>query len=373
MTTVAAPTTTRTPDRGGPAGGKPKRRMRRLTALVAAVVIGIVALTGCAIVKPPGDAPLRYRDQVFSDVTVTHDLQYGSAVNSNGDTEALKLDLYQPTGDTVTKRPAVVWVHGGGFSGGDKGAGPSPDLANKFAKLGYVTVSINYRLTRTTAAPAAPPRRRVLSGGVRRAARRAGGRAVAARQREHVPHRHRPDRDRRRVRRRDHGDARRAAAERPGHERQPRLLLARSAASSSISGGLPASFRRRGDAPGDPLPRHRRPDRPLPVVGRHREGAAQGRPAAVPRVVSGARATSRTRSSATRCSSTATTTSGGRWTWPTPRARRRRRPARPSGWRPRPRRRSSAEGRARKLGRTVAGDGPARLESESARAADAGL
>jgi acetyl esterase/lipase len=120
--------------------------VRRLTALAAAVLVGIVALTGCAIVKPPGDAPLRYRDPVFSDVTVTHDIQYGSAVNSTGATQALKLDLYQPTGDTVTKRPAVVWVHGGGFSGGDKSSGPSPDLANKFAKLGYVTVSINYRL-----------------------------------------------------------------------------------------------------------------------------------------------------------------------------------------------------------------------------------
>ena len=38
-------------------------------------------------------------------------------------------------------------MHGGGFCCGDKGSGPSPDLANKFAKLGYVTASINYRLS----------------------------------------------------------------------------------------------------------------------------------------------------------------------------------------------------------------------------------
>jgi para-nitrobenzyl esterase len=59
---------------------------------------------------------------------------------------ALKLDLYRPAGDAQANRPAVVWVHGGGFGFGDKGSGPSPDLANTFAKLGYVTVSINYRL-----------------------------------------------------------------------------------------------------------------------------------------------------------------------------------------------------------------------------------
>ena len=40
-----------------------------------------------------------------------------------------------------------MWVHGGSFSGGDKGSGPSPVLANRFAQFGYVTVSINYRLT----------------------------------------------------------------------------------------------------------------------------------------------------------------------------------------------------------------------------------
>jgi acetyl esterase/lipase len=59
------------------------------------------------------------------------------------------LDLYRPTGDTQTQRPAIVWVHGGGFSAGDKSSGPSADLAQKFAKLGYVTVSINYRLLQT--------------------------------------------------------------------------------------------------------------------------------------------------------------------------------------------------------------------------------
>jgi dipeptidyl aminopeptidase/acylaminoacyl peptidase len=44
------------------------------------------------------------------------------------------------------QRPAIVWVHGGSFSGGDKTQGVSPLEAMNFAKLGYVTVSINYRL-----------------------------------------------------------------------------------------------------------------------------------------------------------------------------------------------------------------------------------
>src|SRR3954451_3671776 len=91
--------------------GLSSRRMGALAALLATAI----ALTGCAIVRPPGDAPLRYRDAVFTDVTKTSNLQYGSATNVNGETENLLLDLYQPTGDTVDARPAIIWVHGGGF------------------------------------------------------------------------------------------------------------------------------------------------------------------------------------------------------------------------------------------------------------------
>jgi para-nitrobenzyl esterase len=124
-------------------------RHRRALGAVVAAVVALAVLSGCTIDRPAGPSPLRYRDQVFSNVSVTRDIQYGSAPDSSGNPVALKLDLYQPSGDTQTNRPAVVWVHGGGFSGGDKGSGPSADLANIFAKLGYVTVSINYRLIST--------------------------------------------------------------------------------------------------------------------------------------------------------------------------------------------------------------------------------
>ena len=118
---------------------------KRLLVL-AAVAVSAVVLSGCLVPRPPGNAPLRYRDTVFSAATVTSNLQYGSAVNSNGVNQALLLDLYQPTGDALTSRPAIVFVHGGGFSGGDKGSGVAADMAMEFAKRGYVTVSINYRL-----------------------------------------------------------------------------------------------------------------------------------------------------------------------------------------------------------------------------------
>jgi predicted esterase len=101
---------------------------------------------GLPFITPPGDAPLRYRDAVFNTVDTTSNLIYGSAVNISGQTVTLTFDLYEPTGDTVTSRPAIIWVHGGSFSSGDKTSPELVDEANVFSERGYVNASINYRL-----------------------------------------------------------------------------------------------------------------------------------------------------------------------------------------------------------------------------------
>ncbi len=106
-----------------------------------------LASAGCINLLPPqGPPPMRYRDAVFSNVTVTSDLVYGSAVDQLGNTQSLKLDMYEPTGDIATARPAIVWVHGGGFSGGNKTSPELIDESNTFAQEGYLNVSIDYRL-----------------------------------------------------------------------------------------------------------------------------------------------------------------------------------------------------------------------------------
>ncbi len=117
----------------------------RLLLLVTALV---VLLGGCNwhLMVPNGDAPLRYRDTVFTGVTTTPDITYGSAVTQAGATQSLELDLYAPTGDTVTSRPAIVWVHGGSFCCGNKTSPEIVDQANVFATKGFVAASIEYRL-----------------------------------------------------------------------------------------------------------------------------------------------------------------------------------------------------------------------------------
>lgn len=116
----------------------------RALVIAATFVLAALAATGCTLPPPAGDAPLRYRDAIFATADVTSDLTYGSAPDLAGIPVTLKLDLYQPAGDTVAERPAVVYVHGGGFTAGSKAAGAT--FATHFARRGYVAVSIDYRL-----------------------------------------------------------------------------------------------------------------------------------------------------------------------------------------------------------------------------------
>ncbi len=110
-----------------------------------AVVLGVM-LAGCSLPAPSGTAPLRYRDVIFSSVTEHDGLVYGSAPDASGTVQNWTLDMYTPPGDTQTRRPAIVLVHGGGFSGGNSKNGAMVTMAKAFSQRGYVAVSINYPL-----------------------------------------------------------------------------------------------------------------------------------------------------------------------------------------------------------------------------------
>jgi acetyl esterase/lipase len=58
-----------------------------------------------------------------------------------------KLDLYLPAHrDELKPLPAVVMIHGGGWTGGDKAEPRSFNVATTLAAAGYVCASINYKL-----------------------------------------------------------------------------------------------------------------------------------------------------------------------------------------------------------------------------------
>ena len=125
------------------------------------IVIGIGLLTLIAAACTPyrfpvGTAPQRYRDDVFSEVTRTNGVTFTRAVNQPNSSSGLQLDIYEPSGDTATLRPAIVWVHGGSFSSLDRTSLELVDEATAFAKKGFVNVSIDYRLSRAGCSASAP-------------------------------------------------------------------------------------------------------------------------------------------------------------------------------------------------------------------------
>jgi len=83
----------------------------------------------------------RYETEIFSSVSDTT-VNYSDVYTDN----AHEMDIYTPDGDTETNRPLIIFIHGGTFIAGDKANSDCIDFCKKFAKMGYVTASVNYRL-----------------------------------------------------------------------------------------------------------------------------------------------------------------------------------------------------------------------------------
>lgn len=87
----------------------------------------------------------------YPNVTVTRDVAYGPDPLN-------KLDVFTPSGGASGGRAVVIYVHGGGFTRGDKHAAGSPFHDNVMlwiAQQGMVGVNINYRLAPKSTWPAA--------------------------------------------------------------------------------------------------------------------------------------------------------------------------------------------------------------------------
>lgn len=127
---------------------------------VAATAIAVVTLTTLSVVTTPAgaqdpatpsagqpevlDAPQRYLDPVFDEVTVTEGRRYATVTNVFGQVQRLAMDIYEPAGDTVTERPVMVWLHGGSFQRGTRQL--MSWWTEEWARRGYVSATITYRL-----------------------------------------------------------------------------------------------------------------------------------------------------------------------------------------------------------------------------------
>jgi len=90
----------------------------------------------------------RFLNPVFSTVTTIPGIIYGNALNVNNISQNLLLDFYEPSGDTMAKRPLIIYIHGGGFSDTSQTRQLKHIIAfcDSFALRGYAVASIDYRL-----------------------------------------------------------------------------------------------------------------------------------------------------------------------------------------------------------------------------------
>lgn len=92
-------------------------------------------------------AQKRFKDEIFSSIDSSINIQYGEAINIKGDREKLRLDVFYPhEQDTLKHRPLLIFIHGGGFQSNSKNGSYNSKVCQAFAKRGYVTATIDYRL-----------------------------------------------------------------------------------------------------------------------------------------------------------------------------------------------------------------------------------
>jgi acetyl esterase/lipase len=73
--------------------------------------------------------------------TIESDVVYGETGG-----QPLMLDIYMPKPEPTSARPAIVIVHGGGWSAGSRKGALQQSIAKTFAQEGFVCVSVGYRL-----------------------------------------------------------------------------------------------------------------------------------------------------------------------------------------------------------------------------------
>lgn len=84
-------------------------------------------------------AQSRYQDSLFAVRMSTH-----TYAEKPGDT--LQLDVYLPEADPETQRPLVLYVHGGGFSGGQRNGEGTVYFCRSLAARGYTVATMSYTL-----------------------------------------------------------------------------------------------------------------------------------------------------------------------------------------------------------------------------------
>lgn len=95
----------------------------------------------------PAGAQTLYLDEQFGFTRTTGVVFASKPVGAPATNLDLRLELFQPQGSGVPpSRPAIILIHGGGFTGGSRFNGRLIESCERMAGRGYTCVSIDYRL-----------------------------------------------------------------------------------------------------------------------------------------------------------------------------------------------------------------------------------
>lgn len=121
---------------------------RTLLVVVAIALLGLVS-PSCRLIANPALEDLVSTRSV-NGVTVERDVLYGTSIGCVIINDVLcggsqELDVYRSPVESDAPRPLIVWIHGGGWSSGDK-SDPIPANVRSQLARGFDVVSLNYRL-----------------------------------------------------------------------------------------------------------------------------------------------------------------------------------------------------------------------------------
>lgn len=122
--------------------------MRKIIQLTSAILLTVLIFNSCTKDKNVSQPYISAQSAIASSEVyenkIIYNVVYGNNKNWLGEYEDLDLDVYLPTPNrTQRKFPLVVYIHGGGFTTGDKAAGQTQ--CEYLATAGFTAVSINYR------------------------------------------------------------------------------------------------------------------------------------------------------------------------------------------------------------------------------------
>src|SRR4030095_15524645 len=101
----------------------------------------------------------RYLSEIFSSVTVTSNVKYGENMSvfppaPQPTLVDLNMDVYETTGDLLTSRPVIIFMHTGSYlpryinqtPTGSRNDSATVEICNRLARRGYVVANMDYRV-----------------------------------------------------------------------------------------------------------------------------------------------------------------------------------------------------------------------------------